>query len=193
MIRKWLPSWVCSHAQIADPNLPSIQSRSWDIVVHKPVPAEWGYPNPSTPYGGYPLIPKSLCCAVIDSKGNLDCAKLRKYCRQPAFNVDRTCLTRQLDFLDQGIMPIAFLVTAWESHESIAAEARNCGINAYVLAQMKYTKHNPHTGKPAWRWRLQGASDQPPLRRFQHDLIEAAKHCESSHVQNAHRLGPGAQ
>ena len=49
LIRSWLPDWELSHAQVVDLDKQELQSRSWDLVVHQPVPKAHGErPSPTT-------------------------------------------------------------------------------------------------------------------------------------------------
>ena len=55
LIRSWLPDWDLSHAQVVDLDKQEIQSRSWDLVVHQPVPTNLG------------LQPRILCVILLTS------------------------------------------------------------------------------------------------------------------------------
>lgn len=179
LVHEWLPGWLTSHGQIADIDTPEIQSRSWDIIVHKPVSESRGFPPPATPTGPYPLVPKDLCCAVIDTKGRYETPK--KYAEAVGFDLFNTCKRKQLDFLGPQIAPILFIVASRSSAESIEAAGEACGISTFVMARAVDRK------KAAWaepvHWHLNSdAKGRIPLDRFREKLLRAAERWESTNI-----------
>lgn len=171
LIEGWLPGWYLSHAQIWDPARPDLQSRSWDIVVHKPVPPEMDFPPPSRPSHGYPLLPKNLCCAAIDTKGRFN--QPRDYARLSAFNVRNDATTPQLELLAPTIVPILFIFASTYAEETVVAAAMESGMSAFVL--VKARDLGLVQGAGYYRWRLNGGDRlQPSLQEFRALLTTAA-------------------
>ena len=53
LVEQWLPGWQVSHAQVADLQDLALQSRSWDLTIHRPDLAELGLPPAARPDGRY--------------------------------------------------------------------------------------------------------------------------------------------
>lgn len=173
LIKKWLPGWRLSHAQIIDPALPDLQSRSWDIVVHRPVPREMHLPPPAYGDEGYPLLLKELCCAAIDCKGRYDTPQI--YAGKTAFNVTNTATTPQLEILSPTVEPILFIMASTYPELTVVARARQHGLTAFVLAHA--SDHGLVEGRAHVTWTLNGGNrDQPPLQEFRVFLTQAASH-----------------
>lgn len=171
LIEGWLPGWCLSLAQIVDPQRPDLQSRSWDIVVHKPVPSEMDFPPPSRPYRGYPLLPKYLCCAAIDTKSRYN--QPRDYARLPAFNITNDAIVPQLALLAPTIAPILFIFASTYEEEAVKAAAWESGMSAFVL--VKAHDFGLTHGAGRYGWRLNGGNrSQPPLQEFKGLLKESA-------------------
>lgn len=172
LIREWLPEeWITSHGQIADVDTPEIQSRSWDIIVHRPIPKSRGYPPPASSNGPYPLVPKDLCCAVVDTKGRYNTPK--KYAEAKAFNPPNNCNTKQLDFLGQNILPVLFIMATSRSPDRVEAEGEANGISTFVLAKAIDRKTSDWTNTVFWHLN-QGMDGILPLSRFRETLRWAA-------------------
>ena len=178
LIKKWLPDWRLSHAQIIDPTMPDLQSRSWDIVVHRPVPSELHLPPPAYEDEGYPLLPKALCCAAIDCKGRYDTPQT--YARKTAFNVINTAITPQLEILSPTVTPILFIMASTLPEQTVVSRAREHGLSAFVLAHAR--DHGLMQGHAHVTWTLNGGSrQQPPLQEFKACLEEAAGRWQAAH------------
>ena len=172
IIRGWLPGWTTSHGQIADESTPQIQSRSWDIIIHKPVPKSRGYPPPASPDGPYPLVPRDLCCAVVDTKGRYETPGI--YSKAVAFDLLNQCKIRQLDFLGPQIVPILFIVASRSTAEAIEAKGAECGIPTFVMARAIDRKQGAWTEPVHWHLNSDGAGTLP-MSRFREKLLWAAK------------------
>ena len=172
LVRAWLPGWEVSHGQIADLNDLTIQSRSWDLMVHRVIPQSWGFPPPASPSGPWPLVPKELCCAVIDTKGRYN--DPIEYSQKNAFNSLNNCKTRQLEFLGAEIIPILFILASNVKPNTVEAKGESCGIPSFVIA--KAIDHKPNNGKVNVEWILNSGKDNIlPISRFKDTLILAAK------------------
>jgi hypothetical protein len=169
-VREWLPGWMTSHGQIADLNNPAIQSRSWDIIVHRPVPDSWGFPPPASSSGPWPLVPKELCCAVIDTKGRYNTPK--DYAKKSAFDLHLTAdVPPQLDFL-RPIVPILFIVASTYPPETVEVAGLDCGLPTFVVA--KAVEHKGPKGTEAVDWILNpGHNGISPLQAFRQGQLEA--------------------
>lgn len=175
LIKKWLPDWRFSLAQIIDPAITNLQSRSWDIVVHRPVPPEMHLPPPAYEDERYPLLPKELCCAAIDYKGRYNTPQL--YAGKKAFDVTNTASTPQLDILAPTIAPILFIMASTLPEHTIVARAKEHGLNAFVLVHAR--DHGLAEGCANAIWTLNGGDrDQPPLQEFRTLLMQAARRWE---------------
>ena len=172
-IQLWFPEWSCSHAQLTDDNDFDRQSRSWDIVLHKPVPSGHGYPPPAYPNGSYPLIPKSLVAAVIDSKGLLSPSGLRKYCAQLTYDAPGDNSIRQFDFIGGKIPKILFCFTSTSTHEDFSALCQQLGAWGFVLSKVKFNRIKER-GATEYEWTIQhGSGDRSPLAEFRAILHQA--------------------
>jgi hypothetical protein len=184
-INLWFPEWSCSHAQItADDNF-DLQSRSWDIVLHRPPPPELGYPPSAYPNGSFPLIPKSQVAAVVDSKGLLTPSGLRKYCAQVAY--DRSCAssTTQFNLIGGAIPKILFCFTSTTTHQSLSSLSQELGAFTFVLAMSK-TNKNSKTGRIEYEWDVQNGSDGvSPFMQFRTLLEESVDAWQQRH-RHAH-------
>jgi hypothetical protein len=166
LVRGWLPDWEVSHGQIADLGNPSIQSRSWDLVIHRSIPESWGVPPPASPSGPWPLVPKELCCAVVDTKGRYNTP--RDYAKKTVFNLDLTADLPQLEFLGPAIVPILFIVASTNSPDTVEAAGLDCDLRTFVIAKAI-------DGTAAVDWHLHpGRDSTPPLLAFRQALLDAA-------------------
>ena len=159
LIESWFPAWCCSHAQLTADDEFSLQSRSWDIVLHKPISEELNYPPPAYPGGSYPLIPKSLVAAVIDSKGYLTPSGLRKYCVQTAYDITCSSSISQFAFIGEAIPKILFCFTSTVNHSEFSTQGFLLPVNGTLLF---------HTHKYLAPPRVHpvGESDPPPTGRL---------------------------
>ena len=177
LIEGWLPEWCLSHAQILDAEHPDLQSRSWDIVVHKPVPPEMRLPPPSRRNHGYPLVPKDLCCAAIDTKGRYD--QPREYARKRAFNTTNDATIPQLTLLAPTVEPILLILASKYPEQTVLATAKESGMSAFVLVRahdLGISQGSAHV-----KWKLNGGNRyQPPLQEFRAFLTEAASRWRAS-------------
>ena len=171
-VREWLPGWMTSHGQIADLGNPAIQSRSWDIMVHRPVPDSWGFPPPASPSGPWPLVPKELCCAVIDTKGRYNTP--RDYAKKPVFDLYLTPdRPPQGPFL-HPIVPILFIVASTYPPETVEAAGLDCGVPSFVVA--KAVDHRGPKGTEAVDWILNpGQKKGTALQALRQTLLEASE------------------
>lgn len=178
LIREWLPKeWITSHGQIADAYTPEIQSRSWDIIVHRPIPKSRGYPPPASSNGPYPLVPKDLCCAVVDTKGRYNTPK--KYAEAKAFDLPNKCNTKQLDFLGPNILPVLFIIATNHSPDRVEAEGEANGISTFVLAKAVDRKPSDWAGTAFWHLNP-GKDGHLPMSRFRDKIRWAAQQWESN-------------
>ena len=172
LIREWRSEeWITSHGQIADVSTPEIQSRSWDIIVHRPIPKSRGYPPPASSNGPYPLVPKDLCRAVVDTKGRYTPPK--KYAEAKAFDLPNKCNTKQLDFLGSNILPVLFIMATTHSPARVEAEGEANGISTFALAKAMDRKTSDLTGTAFWHLN-QGENGILPLSGFRDKLRSAA-------------------
>jgi hypothetical protein len=144
LVRSWLPDWCVSSGQVFDPARPDVRSRSWDLIVHRDTAGLSGLPPEACPGSGPPLVPKGLCCAVIDTKNNF--SDVAQYARMTVFNLMNDATAPQLEFLcvheqpfacnrrskgsgirDQRVRPCSLLrwPRSTESQTSMAATARS--------------------------------------------------------------------
>ena len=171
LVREWLPDWTTSHGQIADENTPDIQSRSWDIIIHRPIPKSRGYPPPASPTGPYPLVPKDLCCAVIDTKGRYNTP--RKYAEATAFDLPNKCVMKQMDFLGPEILPVLFIISSNYTPDRVEAEGEATGIATFVLAKAVDRNTSDWAGTAFWHLNP-GKDGILPMTRFRDRLRWAA-------------------
>ena len=165
LVREWLPEWEVSHAQVVDLERQEIQSRSWDLVVHKPVPEELGLPPPAKPGRGWALVPRHLCCAVVDVKGRFD-AGLR-YAEASAFNVENTCDIPQLKLLGPGVLAAVLAITSAAEPQTLSRSCGPLGLETFVLARAR-DRQRPRV------WELHRGEIMPPLIAFKGALQAAA-------------------
>ena len=178
LIKSWLPDWQVSSGQIFDPDQPNIRSRSWDIIVHKK-PLKYLYlPPQAYPGSGYPLVPKNLCCAVIDSKNNF--SDVVEYANKSVFNLMNDAKEKQLDFLGNSISTCIFACMSSSSPRSIEVKGSEVGLNVYVLGQ--YTASKVSDGENRKLEWLLNDSDHSPLIRFRRELIRAAEAWENNNA-----------
>ena len=177
LIREWLPGWSTSHGQIADEDTPEIQSRSWDIIIHRPIPASRGYPPPASPTGPYPLVPKDLCCAVVDTKGRYNTPG--KYAEATAFDLPNKCKMNQLDFLGPEILPVLFIIASNFTPDRVEAEGETNGISTFVLAKAVDRKPSDWAGTAFWHLNP-GKDGHLPMSRFRDKIRLAAQQWESN-------------
>ena len=173
LVRQWMPGWVTSHGQIEDQHNSTIQSRSWDIIVHRPIRDDsWNYPPPASPSGPWPLVPKELCCAVIDTKGRYDTPG--DYAKKPVFDLHMTPdRPPQLQFL-RPIVPILFIVASTYPPETVEAAGLNSNIPTFVVARA--IDHKGPKGTEAVDWILNlGRNGVTPLQAFRQTLLEASE------------------
>lgn len=134
LVQECLPEWQCSHSQLTGLDDQSLQSRSWDVVVHRPPPAGW--PPASHPPNGYPLLPTACCCAAVNVKGNFSPAGLRRAAREPAYEDTGDSTRTQMDYLGPHVPVIFFCFTAYASHAHMDRVAGECGMRAFTLARL---------------------------------------------------------
>lgn len=134
IVKKWLPDWVLSHAQIYDQSRPDLQSCSWDLVIHKPIPDELGFPPPAADGHGYPLVPKKLCCAVVDVKSQF--GDIKKYVNKRAFDVRNESNVLQLELLQPEIVPIIFTLTTKNSPNWHERPDNSLGITVISISKV---------------------------------------------------------
>lgn len=176
LVRQWLPGWVTSHGQVADPENRAIQSRSWDIIVHRPIPPSWGCPPPASISGPWPLVPKELCCAVIDTKGRYNTP--REYASKSALDLPNQCQVKQLAFLGPRILPVLFIVASNHAPATVEAAGRDCGIATFVIA--KAVDHRGANPTVSVEWFLNpGHGGTAPLQALRQTLcLAATQWCE---------------
>lgn len=177
LIHEWLPGWSTSHGQIADEDTPGIQSRSWDIIIHRPIPASRRYPPPASPTGPYPLVPKDLCCAVVDTKGRYNTPK--KYAEATAFDLPNKCKMKQLDFLGPKILPVLFIIASNFTPDRVEAEGEANGISTFVLAKAVDRKTSDWAGTAFWHLNP-GKDGRLPMSRFRDKIRWAAKQWDNN-------------
>jgi hypothetical protein len=171
MIQEWLPHCSVSYSQISDPNDYTIQSRTWDIAIHKEV-TEAGYPPPATPgaYPGFPLVPKDKCSVVIDVKGEFNAGEMKKYAEQVAFNRMNNCSVRQLDFLGDSITPYIIVIGATGNIGNLKRLAEDLKLRLIILAKKLPKKKG---FEEARKWELILEDDgEVPLQCFKRELLE---------------------
>jgi hypothetical protein len=189
LVREWLPGWMTSHGQIADLGKPTVQSRSWDIIVHRPIPDSWGFPPPASPSGPWALVPKELCCAVVDTKGRYNTP--RDYAKKPVFDLYLTPdRPPQLPFL-HPIVPILFIIASTYAPETVEAAGLDCGLPTFVVA--KAVEHKGPRGTEAVDWVLHpGRNGVVPIQEFREALLAASEqwHMRSQARQSGEQSPP---
>lgn len=183
LIQQWLPGWSCSHSQLTKRDDQSVQSRSWDIVVHKVPPSGW--PAASTPPHGYPLLPMELCCAAINVKTNFSPAGIKAATKEPAYGQDErgdsTDVQSQISFLQPEVPLIFFCLTAYGTHDRMDEVAREHGMRAFALARL-YDKERDASQRRIFNWVLQTAKDGGiPFQLFKGYLLECAAKWDAHH------------
>jgi hypothetical protein len=171
LVRRWLPEWEVSGGQVFDWDEPELRSRSWDLIVHRPLAEELGLPPPATPGGGSPLVPRELCCAVVDTKTFF--ADVAAYARQPVFNLMRDATRLQLDFLGDSISKNVLACMTSLSPPLLESRGKEHGLNVFVLGRYQAGPIGP---KRRTRWELwPGEPGAAPLQRFRSELERAAR------------------
>lgn len=172
LVAGWMPGWCISHAQVADEAVPEMQSRTWDLVIHRPVPSERGYPPAAAAGRDYPLVPKDLVCAVVDAKYTF--AGIEEYANAQAVGLRGDAGVRQIELL--APIPAAVFAMRVSGDAVRAAEkAGRLGLNLFALATVLSGPRVPATAKE-YRYRLCGAGEGIlPLGRFRGFLQDAEK------------------
>ena len=187
LVAQWLPNWVCSHAQITDANDTTMQSRTWDVVVHRPIPTGFGYPPPSHPPHGYPLVPKHLCCALINVKGNLSPSQLRAAMNEPAYQGTEDSTIKQMDYLGPDLPKIYLCFTSYASERAMSDAAIECGVEAFTLARLN-TRRKSLDGRAVYHWTLNRTrSGDLPLTSFRQCLEGHARRREERDASKSRR------
>lgn len=186
LIQSWLPGWSCSHAQIVDRDDQSVQTRSWDIVVHQPPPPDW--PPACNPPNGYPLVPKDLCCVAINVKTNFAPSQIGAALKEKAYGQDAggdaiETERGQISLLLPEVPVVYFCLTAYGTHDRTDEVARNAGLRAFVLARLRDGQgRRDEAGKRIYDWELQTTPrGEPPLQLFRKHLEGCAREWNKRH------------
>jgi hypothetical protein len=172
LVRSWLPEWHVSHGQIAELEQPDIQSRSWDLIIHRSIPKSLGFPPAASPQGPWPLVPKDLCCAVIDTKGQYNTPK--KYAEKTVFNSDLSGQLSQIEFLKPQITPVLLILTSTLQPATVEIAGKDCGIETFVLARS--INHKGGSGQEWVEWALNARQGSlAPLQALKALLLDAAQ------------------
>jgi hypothetical protein len=135
-------------------------------------------PPPATPSGPWPLVPKHLCCAVVDTKGRYDTP--RKYAQAVAFDMRHDSDVPQLQFLGDGITPCLLVMASSGCPSTIREAGRECGLPTFVLARAIDRRED--RANQSTEWVLdQGEDGRPPLQAFRQELVAAAARWEQRH------------
>jgi len=173
MIRDWIGERWCisGPTQVYFPDQPDLRSRSWDIVIHRPVPA--GYPPEAAPGAGYPLVPINAVRVVIDTKSNFSNPAV--YAAQACFNQMNDSSVRQIDALGNGVTKLVLAATSSRSCASVLREGIEHGVPTYVLA--RYAASSVADGADRKiEWRIERFSDGSfPLQAFKQAVMTALK------------------
>lgn len=169
VVRKWLPpNWhVSGPSQIYDPKRPELRSRSWDLVVHRK--PERPLPPPASQELGYPLLPREIVSAVVDTKTSF--SDPAAYSRQSVFNLANDAHEPQLDFLGSDITKIIFAAASPLAAQSLYEAGLRSGL--HVISMGRY-QAGPVSDGVARKigWRLESYSDGTcPMQRYK-ELIE---------------------
>jgi hypothetical protein len=174
LIRSWLPEWQVSQGQVFDPERPELRSRSWDVIIHRPAGSSAGLPPEAAPGLGPPLVPRGLCCAVVDTKNNF--SDVGRYASAKAFNLMNDCELPQLDLLESRISKNVFAASSYGRPDTLHAKGMAVGLNFYVLG--RYVAEPVKHDRKTW-WELWQSKDGiTPLQAFRGELLRAAGNWE---------------
>lgn len=176
LIKSWLPGWQVGSGQIFDHSNLNIRSRSWDIIVYKKPEKCIHLPPEAYPGSGHPLVPRNLCCAVIDTKNYF--SDLEEYANKTVVNLMNDAKDKQLEFLGDSISKCIFVCMCPLSPKNLEAKGSKLGLNVYVLG--KHTASKVSDGENRRLEWLLNNSYKSPLIRFRNELMKSAKTWEKN-------------
>lgn len=175
MLRGWLPGgWqVSGPGQVFCRGTHSIRSRSWDIIVHRR--PEEALPPPASPEFGFPLLPKEIVAAVIDTKTNF--AGVAEYASKPAFNLMNDFGEPQLKFLGGTISPFILAATSQLRPDQFYKAGLEYGLGTFSLAIRKSDLVSAGEERVTRYMALRFMDGSYPLQRFKTALLTTLSKC----------------
>jgi hypothetical protein len=173
MIRGWVGKGWCvsGPTQVCFPGEPDLRSRSWDIVIHRPVPN--GYPPEAAPGAGYPLVPLEAVQVVIDTKTNFNAPAT--YSAQACFNLMNDCSVSQVEALGDGVTKLVLAATSSRGADSMLREGAAHGVPTFAMARYSASPVQD-AGERKIEWRVQRFLDGTfPLQAFKFAVLSGLR------------------
>lgn len=189
LVRAWIGGdWQISHGQVFDPANHDLQTRSWDLIIHRRPPNDYALPDGSrlppaaTKNGPWVLLPKHLCAAVIDTKGRYDTPRL--YAAASALNQRNDSTIPQLDLLAPYIRPALLILASTRKPVQVMREGEQHHLPTFVLARATDYKGNHGTERVTWEV-AHTANGTLPLDEFRTYVVAAAQawHARRSQIK----------
>lgn len=171
IIRGWVgKDWcVSGPTQVCFPGEADLRSRSWDIVIHRPLPT--GYPPEAAPGAGYPLVPLEAVQVVIDTKTNFNAPAI--YAAQACFNRMNDCSVSQVEALGDGVTKLVLAATSSRGADSLLREGAAHGVQTFVMARYSASPVQDASARKI-EWRVQRFSDGIfPLQTFKAAILSS--------------------
>lgn len=179
LVRDWIGGdWQISHGQVFDPANRNLQSRSWDLIIHRRPPDDYALPDGSTlppaatESGPWVLLPKHLCAAVIDTKGRYDAPRI--YAAAPALNPRNDSTIPQLELLAPDIRPALLILASTRKPLTVMREGEQHHLPTFVVAQAIDHKGSHGTERVTWEV-ARTANGTLPLDDFRTYIIESVR------------------
>ncbi|MEI7997248.1 MAG: hypothetical protein WCH01_20335 [Methylococcaceae bacterium] len=141
------------------------------MIIYKKIDGLSGLPPEAFPGAGSPVVPKELCCAVIDTKNSF--GDVKDYALQPVFNLMNDATLTQLDFLGNTISKCVFACMTTGDPESLEKNGNEYGLNIFVLGKYQSSPVSD-AEKRSLHWTLAN-SKISPLQRFRKEIESAAQ------------------
>ena len=159
---------VSGPSQVFDPHRPELRTRSWDLVVHGEPDCD--LPPPASANSGYPLLPRRLVAAVIDTKTMF--TDVARYCGQTAFDIRNACEVPQFELLGPTVAKTVLAASSTTSAETLRALGRDHGAQVFSLSRFFAGPVGDYENRE-WRLTPERLAEGWPLQLFLECVAQA--------------------